>query len=59
MAFEVWYYMHNGYLKSLSEVVHFYNTSQALPRCAQWFSWRESKLLAAAGDAHQRIPFDR
>src|SRR6267378_4455083 len=28
-------YMHNGYLKSLSEVVHFYNTSQALPRCAQ------------------------
>ena len=27
-------YMHNGYLKSLSEVVHFYNTSQALPRCA-------------------------
>jgi cytochrome c peroxidase len=29
-------YMHNGYLKSLSEVVHFYNTSQALPRCAQF-----------------------
>lgn len=28
-------YMHNGYLKSLKEVVHFYNTSQALPRCAQ------------------------
>ena len=28
-------YMHNGYLKSLSEVVHFYNTSQALPSCAQ------------------------
>ncbi|HTA44450.1 MAG TPA: cytochrome c peroxidase [Bryobacteraceae bacterium] len=28
-------YMHNGYLKSLQEVVHFYNTSQALPRCAQ------------------------
>jgi len=27
-------YMHNGYLKSLREVVHFYNTSQALPRCA-------------------------
>jgi cytochrome c peroxidase len=26
-------YMHNGYLKSLKEVVHFYNTSQALPRC--------------------------
>jgi cytochrome c peroxidase len=28
-------YMHNGYLKNLKEVVHFYNTSQALPRCAQ------------------------
>ena len=27
-------YMHNGYLKSLKEVVHFYNTSQTLPRCA-------------------------
>jgi hypothetical protein len=24
-----------------------------------WFSWRENKLLAAAGDAHQRINFDR
>jgi len=28
-------YMHNGYLKSLGEVVHFYNTSQLLPTCAQ------------------------
>jgi cytochrome c peroxidase len=28
-------YMHNGYLKSLKQVVHFYNTSQALPHCAQ------------------------
>ncbi|MCU1236375.1 MAG: Cytochrome c peroxidase family protein [Candidatus Solibacter sp.] len=28
-------YMHNGYLKSLAEVVHFYNTSQSLPPCAQ------------------------
>ena len=27
--------MHNGYLKGLKEVVHFYNTSQKLPRCAQ------------------------
>jgi cytochrome c peroxidase len=27
--------MHNGYLKSLKEVVHFYNTSQALPQCAK------------------------
>jgi cytochrome c peroxidase len=28
-------YMHNGYLKSLKEVVHFYNTRDALPRCKQ------------------------
>lgn len=28
-------YMHNGYLKSLKEVVHFHNTSEVLPRCAQ------------------------
>jgi cytochrome c peroxidase len=26
-------YMHNGYLKSLEEVVHFYNTRDALPVC--------------------------
>jgi len=26
-------YMHNGYLKSLKDVVHFYNTRDALPRC--------------------------
>jgi cytochrome c peroxidase len=26
-------YMHNGYLKSLKEVVHFYNTRDALGRC--------------------------
>src|SRR5204862_7129951 len=28
-------YMHNGYLKSLKEVVHFYNTRDALPSCPQ------------------------
>ena len=27
-------YMHNGYFKSLKEVVHFYNTRDILPRCA-------------------------
>ncbi|MGD0227425.1 MAG: cytochrome c peroxidase [Terriglobia bacterium] len=26
-------YMHNGYFKSLKEVVHFYNTRDILPRC--------------------------
>jgi cytochrome c peroxidase len=25
--------MHNGYLKSLKEVVHFYNTRDSLPTC--------------------------
>jgi cytochrome c peroxidase len=28
-------YMHNGYLKSLKEVVHFYNTRDVLPRCRE------------------------
>jgi cytochrome c peroxidase len=26
-------YTHNGYLKNLKEVVHFYNTRDTLPRC--------------------------
>jgi cytochrome c peroxidase len=26
-------YGHNGYFKSLKEIVHFYNTRDALPRC--------------------------
>jgi cytochrome c peroxidase len=26
-------YMHNGYFKSLKEVVHFYNTRDVLPQC--------------------------
>src|SRR5271165_7140050 len=26
-------YGHNGYFKSLKEVVHFYNTRDVLPRC--------------------------
>jgi cytochrome c peroxidase len=31
-------YMHNGYLKSLKEVVHFYNTRDVLPRCPPFTS---------------------
>jgi cytochrome c peroxidase len=27
-------YTHNGYFKSLKEIVHFYNTRDVLPRCA-------------------------
>ena len=26
-------YGHNGYFKSLKQIVHFYNTRDALPRC--------------------------
>jgi len=35
-------YMHNGYFKSLKEVVHFYNTRDVLPRCK-------------AGDAGEKV----
>jgi cytochrome c peroxidase len=28
-------YMHNGYFTSLKDVMHFYNTRDVLPRCAQ------------------------
>jgi cytochrome c peroxidase len=28
-------YMHNGYFKSLKEVVHFYNTRDVLPSCQE------------------------
>jgi len=28
-------YMHNGYLHSLEEVVHFYNTRDKFPQCPQ------------------------
>jgi len=36
-------YMHNGYFKSLKEVVHFYNTRDVLPECK-------------AGDSGERFP---
>ena len=35
--------MHNGYLKSLKEVVHFYNTRDTLGRCPK------------AGDAGEKV----
>lgn len=35
-------YMHNGYFKTLKEVVHFYNTRDVLPRCK-------------AGDAGEKV----
>jgi cytochrome c peroxidase len=36
-------YTHNGYLKSLKEVVHFYNTRDVLPRCRGDNDPREKK----------------
>jgi cytochrome c peroxidase len=47
-------YMHNGYLKSLKEVVHFYNTRDTLPRCAPGCAGREGQVLAAARGDEQR-----
>jgi cytochrome c peroxidase len=35
-------YMHNGYFKSLKEVVHFYNTRDVLPKCKE-------------GDLHEKV----
>ena len=32
-------YGHNGYFKSLKEIVHFYNTRDVLPRCADHDPW--------------------
>lgn len=42
-------YMHNGYLKSLREVVHFYNTRDVLPRCNAGDPRRKGNLLAGTG----------
>ncbi len=38
-------YMHDGYFKSLKSVVHFYNTRDVLPKCADPFT-KESDALA-------------
>ncbi|MCB2111341.1 MAG: c-type cytochrome [Defluviimonas sp.] len=39
-------YMHNGYFKTLAGVVHFYNTRDVLPRCADPLA-SEAEALAA------------
>jgi cytochrome c peroxidase len=39
-------YMHNGYFKTLEGVVHFYNTRDVLPRCADPLA-SEAEALAA------------
>jgi len=38
-------YGHNGYFKSLKGIVHFYNTRDILPQCADWFT-TEAEALA-------------
>lgn len=38
-------FMHNGYFKTLEGVVHFYNTRDTLPRCADLFA-SEAEALA-------------
>jgi cytochrome c peroxidase len=40
-------YMHNGYLKSLKEVIHFYNTRDALPKCKPGDPGEKSTCWAA------------
>jgi cytochrome c peroxidase len=40
-------YMHNGYFKSLKEVVHFYNTRDKLPRCQHGVSGEKTKCWPA------------
>jgi hypothetical protein len=45
-------YMHNGYFKSLEEVVHFYNTRDALAVCPEALGngdWRRSRPHLLAG----------
>jgi cytochrome c peroxidase len=46
--------MHNGYLKSLKEVVHFYNTRDVLPRCQGDNTAEEKVSLAGPGSRGQR-----
>jgi cytochrome c peroxidase len=44
-------YMHNGYFKSLKEVVHFYNTRDVLPRCAAGDRGEKTTCWPAPEDA--------
>lgn len=48
-------YMHNGYLKSLKEVVHFYNTRDTLTRCTASNDAREKVKCWAAPEVPQNI----
>lgn len=48
-------YMHNGYFKSLKEVVHFYNTRDVLPRCNGPHDPREKTGCWPAPEVPQNI----
>ncbi len=37
-------YGHNGYFKSLEEIVHFYNTRDVLPSCATMPAWSKTPI---------------
>jgi len=43
-------YMHNGYFKSLKDVVHFYNTRDAKPRCESMGIFDATAATAIAND---------
>ena len=44
-------YGHNGYFKSLKEIVHFYNTRDLLPKCKGGATGEKVYVLAPAGDS--------
>jgi cytochrome c peroxidase len=44
-------YMHNGYFKSLKEVVHFYNTRDVLPKCKPGDSGEKTACWPEAEDS--------
>jgi cytochrome c peroxidase len=48
-------YMHNGWLKSLKSVVHFYNTRDAKPRCRERFL-TEAEALAKGCWPEPEVP---
>lgn len=48
-------YMHNGYLKSLKDVVHFYNTRDALPRCKDPLDFQAGKTCWPAPEVSDNV----
>ena len=48
-------YFHNGFVKSLKEVVHFYNTRDVLPRCASGDSAGVGKTCWPAPEVSENL----